>query len=119
MKIKIILKLNDKRVADLCEIKGYSPTIMVQKEVTADRPESLGINGEVIPAGSYTKTVNETVANTQSQEDYIRQVYEWIILRDVVNSLIEKAYKDKLQERQIEEAAIRESIILDISSAIE
>lgn len=119
MKIKIILELNDKRVSDLCEIKGYPITVSVPKEITVDYPETTGLKGEVVPAGSYVQLVNEEVPNTQSQEDYLRQVYEGIILRDMTSALVEKVNKDRLQERQTEELAIRESIIADLSSMIE
>ena len=57
--------------------------------------------------------------NPQSKEDFIRQVYEGIILADATREFITFTNKQKEEARIIEENAIRDAVSSSITSTIE
>jgi hypothetical protein len=61
----------------------------------------------------------EEVPNTQSKEDFLRQVYDGIIKNDISNELIRYNNQMKEEDRLKEENAIRESVAKSITSSVE
>jgi len=58
------------------------------------------------------------VSNPQSKEDFIRQVYEGIILSDATREFISYTTRQKEEARIAEENAIRESVANSITSTV-
>ena len=56
--------------------------------------------------------------NQQTPEDYIRQVYEDIVLADLGNEYVNEARKNRTEAYIAEEIAIRDTAIADIESSI-
>lgn len=57
--------------------------------------------------------------NTQSKEDFLRQVYEGIIIADATKEFVRNSQINKEAERIAEENAIREQVISSITSSIQ
>lgn len=67
------------------------------------------------------KWYNETIfdyQNPQSKEDFLRQVYEGIILNDATREYISYSNRQKEEARIAEENAIREQVSSSITSTI-
>ena len=58
------------------------------------------------------------MSNPQSKEDFIRQVYEGIILSDATREFISYTTRQKEEARIAEENAIRESVANSITSTV-
>lgn len=74
----------------------------------------------------YSNTTTELVEweiininNTQSKEDFIRKVYESIIINDATREYISYSIRQKEESRIVEENAIREQVAQSITSNIE
>lgn len=74
----------------------------------------------------YSNTTTELVEweiininNTQSKEDFIRKVYESIIINDATREYISYSIRQKEESRIVEENAIREQVAQFITSNIE
>jgi hypothetical protein len=61
----------------------------------------------------------EEVSNPQSKEDFIRQVYEGIILADATREFLSFTNRQKEEARMAEENAIREAVANSITSKVE
>jgi len=96
MKITVTATLNEEQIDILAKQKGYQDTI-------------------------YTWNIGETIEslNPQSKEDFIRQVYEGIILGDATREYINYSTRQKEEARIAEENAIREQVANSITSTIE
>lgn len=99
MIITITATLNDEQVYMLATQKGYQDTIIAISE----DPES-------------NKTIE--VPNPQSRSDFIRQVYEGMIIGDATRESIAFSNKMKEAERIAEENAIRQAVESSITSSI-
>lgn len=93
MQITITATLSPEQIDILAKQKGYE--------------EIIGVG--VIP---------ENVPNPQSKEDFIRKVYESIILNDATREFLTYSTNLKEQARILEETAIREQVIGSITSSI-
>jgi hypothetical protein len=62
--------------------------------------------------------LNESIINPQSKEDFIRQVYEGIILADATREFLNYTNKQKEETRIAEENAIREQVASSITSTV-
>jgi len=99
MKITISATLTPEQIDILAKQKGYQETI----------PVPWILNEEQIIILS---------ANPQSKEDFLRQVYEGIILGDATREYIAYSTRQKEEARIIEENLIREEVQSAISSSI-
>ena len=97
MIITISATLTTEQIDILAKQKGYQDTISVPWEEQA-----------IVQ-----------VANPQSKEDFIRQVYEGIILADATREYIAHSNHQKEEARIAEENAIREQVAQSITSTIE
>lgn len=97
MKITISATLIPEQIDILAKQKGYQETI------------STPWDGHTIIQ----------VQNPQSKEDFIRQVYEGIILGDATREYIAYSNRQKEEARIAEENAIREQVTQSITSTIE
>lgn len=100
MTITITATLTPEQIDILSKQKGYQDTISAMSE----DPES-------------TETIQ--VPNPQTKSDFIRQVYEGIILGDATREYISFANRQKDEARIAEENAIREQVAQSITSSIE
>lgn len=91
MKITISAILDETQIAILATQKGYQDTIL---------------SGE------------DRIPNTQSKEDFIREVYEGTILTDATREFVSFSNKQKEEARIEEEKAIREQVRASISSSV-
>ena len=97
MIITISANLTTEQIEILAKQKGYQDTILVQ---------------------SIETWFNESIINPQSKEDFIRQVYEWIILADATREFLSYTNKQKEEARIAEENAIREEVAQSITSTV-
>jgi hypothetical protein len=97
MQVTITATLTPEQIHMLATQKGYQETLQE-------------IDTETGAVSSYP--------NTQSKSDFIRQVYEGIILGDATREVIAFRNKMKEQERIAEENAIREAVANSITSSI-
>jgi phosphopantetheinyl transferase (holo-ACP synthase) len=79
----------------------------------------IGTDWVEVPAGTRTVQVMEEVPNTQSKEDFLRQVYEWVIINDISNEIIRYFNQQAEPERIAKENAIREAVAKSITSSVE
>lgn len=93
MIITISATLNDEQINILASQKGYQANFLDNSEVC--------------------------YANPQSKEDFIRQVYEGVILGDATREFIAYSNRQKEEARIAEENAIREQVTNSITSTIE
>lgn len=100
MIITISATLNEEQIEILAKQKGYQDAISAMSE----DPES-------------TETIQ--VSNPQSKSDFIRQVYEGIILGDATREFVAYTTRQKEEARIAEENAIREQVSSSITSSIE
>ncbi len=91
MKITISAILDETQIAILATQKWYQDTILSEWE---------------------------HLPNPQSKEEFIREVYEGIILNDATREFIAYSTNQKIQEKLLEENAIREQITNAITSSI-
>jgi len=99
--------------------KGYQYTKIVPVEKEESFDTYIGIDWVEVPAGIRKVQVMEEVPNTQSKEDFLRQVYEWMVVNDVSTEIIR--FNNKMKEEALiaEENAIREAVAQSITSTIE
>lgn len=95
MKITISATLTTEQIDILAKQKGYQDTI------------SSGVIPDIVE-----------IPNPQSKADFIRQVYEGIILGDATREYISFANRQKDEARIAEENAIREQVSQSITSNI-
>lgn len=98
MKITVSATLNEEQIDILAKQKGYQETFQET-------------NVETNEVSNYP--------NPQSKEDFIRQVYEGIILADATREYISYANSTKENERIAYENSIREQVASSITSNIE
>ena len=98
MKITISATLIPEQIDILAKQKGYQETFQET-------------NVETNEVSNYP--------NPQSKEDFIRQVYEGIILADATREYIGYSNRQKEEARIAEENAIREQVAQSITSSIE
>jgi len=99
--------------------KGYQST--VQSTVEVDEAYEAYTDGEwnEVPAGTRKVTVSETIPNPQSREDFVRKVYEEIVINDVTSSVLYYNNNKKQAEKEAEENAVREAVTQSITSTVE
>jgi len=96
MIITISATLTSEQIDILAKQKGYQDTISV----------------------TWQEQAIVQVANPQSKEDFLRQVYEGIILTDATREFISYTTRQKEEARIAEENAIREQVASSITSTI-
>lgn len=57
--------------------------------------------------------------NTQTREDFLRQVYEWILSADATNIFTEYRSAQLKEEQRLLQEAVREWVIASITSTVE
>lgn len=65
----------------------------------------------------YSPMIGEE-ANPQSSSDYLRQVYEWIILADLANEYVKTHRKSVAYNISQAESTVRDTAIADIESSV-
>lgn len=101
MIITISATLTPEQIDILATQKGYQDTIITGNALLTNPPQL------------------EQIPNPQSKEDFIRQVYEGIILGDATREYIAYSTRQKEEARIAEENAIREQVAQSITSSIE
>ena len=119
MKITVTATLNEEQIDILAKQKGYQDKVQTPVEKEESYEAYTWIDGVEVPAGTRIVQVMEEVTNPQSKEDFIRQVYEGIILNDATREYITYSTRQKEEARIAEENAIREQVAQSITSTIE
>lgn len=104
-KITITATLTDEYIQALAKIKGYSETIIVPQETTNDLGE--------------TQISQVETQNPQSSYDYIRQVYEGIIIWDATREFLNFSRQQKEEQEKKEHEIISENVKNAITSQVE
>lgn len=91
-KIIVSAILNEEQVTILAKQKWYQDTVLLEWEY---------------------------IPNPKSKEDFIRQVYESIILSDATREYITYSTRQKEEARIVEENVIRDEVAQSITSSIE
>ena len=71
---------------------------------------------------STKKGYNETIfgePNTQSREEYLKEVYTGIILADATNVFVEYAKEQRAEADRLEQETIRANVAAEITSSVE
>ena len=100
MIITVTATLTPEQIDILAKQKGYQDTITTSNALLTNPPQF------------------EQVPNPQSKEDFIREVYEGIILNDATREYVNCSNKQKEAQRIAEENAIREQVASSITSSI-
>lgn len=100
MQITITSTLTDEQALILATEKWYSP---VQVNI---------VDGTVIPA------ILETVPNSQTAWEFLKSVYEAMIVEDSTKHFIEYTDRQSVAERTAMEDGIKNSIIASITSSV-
>jgi len=109
MKITITAILSDEQALILAKEKGYSKTVSIFTPTEgAERNEMV-----VVP------WVTTEVENTESPFEFLKRVYESLIISDAQKHYIERDNRLHAEARKIEEQAIRDSVIASVSSKVE
>jgi len=118
MKITITATLTEEELSILAYNKGYVNTITEYEDVETPY-EAYTIWGIDHPAWVYIVQKPVEKSNPQTPQDYVRQVYEGIIIADATNIFTEyRSVKLKEQQKLLEEA-VRESVTSSITSTID
>ncbi len=109
MKITITAILSDEQALILAKEKGYSETISVFTPTEGAQPNEMG----VVP------WVTAEVENTESPFEFLKRVYESLIISDAQKHYLERDNRLYAEARKIEEQAIRDSVVASVSSKVE
>ena len=86
--------------------------ITISAELTAEQVQIL----------STKKGYSETIfgePNTQSREEYLKEVYTGIIMADATNVFISYTKEQRAEQARLEEETIRANVAASITSSIE
>ena len=86
--------------------------ITISAELTAEQVQIL----------STKKGYSETIfgePNTQSREEYLKEVYTGIIMADATNVFISYTKEQRAEQERLEEETIRANVAASITSSIE
>lgn len=86
--------------------------ITISAELTAEQVQIL----------STKKGYSETIfgePNTQSREEYLKEVYTGIIMADATNVFISYTKEQRAEQERLEEETIRANVSASITSSIE
>lgn len=119
MKITISAELTPEQVQILSTKKGYSEEIQSIKETETEYPETTTAEWIVISAWVTKYFENITISNPQSREEYLKEVYTWIITADTTNVFIQYAKEQRAEAERIEQEEIRANVVAAITSSIE
>lgn len=84
-----------------------------------DLDDEHTISGVYYPAWTTTSQVAVEIDNPQTPEDYLRQVYDWVIIADVSKILTEAINTPIELQKKTNEAIVRSQVELSITSKIE
>lgn len=99
MQIIITANLTDEQALILAKEKWYSTII------------------NIVDTSSNTATMIE-VPNTETPFDFLKRVYESLIIQDAQKYFIEVFEKNRRTEQEIELNAIKEQVVLSITSSV-
>jgi len=108
MILTISATLNDEQVALIAQNKGYSDIVGVE-----DKIETTDENGIIS-----VSTTHSSIPNPQSPADYVCKKYEDMIIEDAKAIFLSFSRKQKEEEQQKEEQAIRDAVTQSITSTI-
>lgn len=117
MKITITASLTDEELNILASTKGYEKIITSFEDV--ETPYEAYTMWEVAyPAWVSISKQPVQIDNPQSQGDYIRQVYEGIIISDATRIFTDYRSQQLKEQQALLEQAVREWVAASITSAI-